>query len=119
MRSRAVREEIKLALKQAAMKGKNSQISFTNDAALVTEVRSRHPVHKKAKSKIRRSLTGGHSQWTAPKKKKTGPSQWEAAISREQAQYRQLEKHAAEVDLKHELNYRQVDAKPRAANFDD
>ena len=46
-------------------------------------------------------------------------SLWEAAITRENAQYRLLEKHGKEVDLFHEVCFSQLESRPRAAHFDD
>ena len=67
----------------------------------------------------RHNQPGGHDIWAKPSSLDAGPTQWEACITRDNAQYRLLEKHARECDNRHEISYNTVDAKSKAAHFDD
>ena len=67
----------------------------------------------------RHNQAGGHEQWAKPAPQYNGPTQWEGAITRDNAQYRLVEKHGRECDLYHEICYKTGDAKEKAAHFDD
>ena len=69
----------------------------------------------------RHNQPGGHEQWAKPEGNQqcTGPTQWEASITRDNAQYRLVEKHARECDHVHEITYKTVDGLSKAAHFDD
>ena len=67
----------------------------------------------------RHNHPNGHKIWARPEDKPHLVTQWENAITRDFAQYHQLEKHAREVDKFHEISFSMIDAKERAVHLDD
>ena len=122
MGTQAIREEIRQSLCAKSMK-KSSLTASTSKKPETADSSGVAQRSKKARSaakqvRLRAYAPGGHEAWAKP----TSPgnvSSWEAAISRQDAQYRLLEKHGKEVDLFHEVCYSHLHRRPRAAHFDD
>lgn len=113
MRSKATRDDIKFELKQAKTKKDMMKKGETNK---LTSLQARKmdasnnqddpmkPQHKKGKSQppfnCRHNLPGGPEIWAKPNQggSATRPTQWVAAIDRNNAQYRLIEKHGRECD---------------------
>ena len=66
-----------------------------------------------------RVLPSGHEVWARKASREDPPTQWEMAISRQMAQYHQVEKHGREVDCVHAINYNRTEKRSRVAHFDD
>ena len=66
-----------------------------------------------------RVLPSGHETWAKKSSRDDPPTQWEMAISRQMAQYHQLEKHAKQVDCVHEISYNRTEKRSRVPHLDD
>ena len=122
MGTQAIREEIRQSLCAKSMKKSNlttspSKKPQTADSSAVV-LRSKKAQSAAKQTQLRAQAPGGHEDWAKP----TSPGSvtlWEAAISRQNAQYRLLEKHGKEVDLIHDVRYSHLQRRARAAHFDD
>lgn len=120
MRTQAIREEIRQSLCAKSMKKSSLTASASKQAATADSsavaLRSKKAQSAAKQTRLRHQAPGGHQAWAKPS---PGATLWEAAISRQDAQYRLLEKHGREVDLFHEVCYSHLHGRPRAAHFDD
>ena len=122
MRTQAIREEIRQSLCAKSMKKNALTISTSKPPETADSsagaLRSKKAQSAAKQTRLRDQAPGGHQAWAKPASPRD-VSLWEAAITRQNAQYRLLEKHGREVDLFHEVCFSQLQRRPRAAHFDD
>lgn len=122
MRTQAIREEIRQSLCAKSMKKSSLTASASKQAATADSsaaaLRSKKAQSAAKQTRVRDQAAGGHQAWAKPRTPGNA-TLWEAAISRQDAQYRLLEKHGREVDLFHEVCFSHLHRRPRAAHFDD
>ena len=135
MRSKTYREEIQWSLKQARTQKRMAQNlgdSNTNrqeetlqggkSAQTKQQAKGSKSAATKTPFNCRHNQPGGHDIWgNKPKGEQydVGPTQWEACITRDNAQYRLIEKLGRENDNYHEITYKTVDGLSKATHFDD
>lgn len=129
MRSKAIRADIQFNLNQEQIaKNVNKPKAAINNKSKAQENReTQHILHHANHVRLNKSVTaisrqgafGGHDTWVHPIVHKNGLNQWEGAQARDLVQYRNIEKHAKEVDLIHKVVHEAIDKKEKAANFND